>query len=59
MVTMVKDSQTYTCTCAQPSIDLSCANSYCFQAKPSCDEHALVETYDNLIASKNNKLKRE
>jgi hypothetical protein len=59
MVTMVKDSQPYTCTCAQPSIDLSCANSCCFQAKPSCDEHTLIETYDNLIASKNNKLKRE
>jgi hypothetical protein len=24
MVTTVKDSQSYTCTCAQPSIDLSC-----------------------------------
>jgi hypothetical protein len=29
MVTTVKDSQPHTCTCAQPSIDLSCANSYC------------------------------
>jgi hypothetical protein len=28
MVTTVKDSQSHTCTCAQLSIDLSCANSY-------------------------------
>jgi hypothetical protein len=28
-VTTVKDSQPHTCTCAQPSIDLSCANSCC------------------------------
>jgi hypothetical protein len=42
MVTTVKDFQPHTCTCAQPSIDLSCANSCCFQEKPSCDEHVLV-----------------
>jgi hypothetical protein len=59
MVTMVKDSQPHTCTCAQPSIDLSCANSSCSQAKPSCDEHVLVETYDSLITSENDELKRE
>jgi hypothetical protein len=59
MVTTVKDSQPHTCTCAQPSIDLSCANSYCSQAKPSCGEHVLVETYDSLIASENDELKRE
>jgi hypothetical protein len=59
MVTTVKDSQSRTCTCAQPSIDLSCANSCCSQAKPSCDEHALVETCDSLIANKNDELKRE
>jgi hypothetical protein len=59
MVTTVKDSQPHTCTCAQPSIDLSCANFYCFQAKPSCDEHVLVETYNSLIASENDELKRE
>jgi hypothetical protein len=59
MVTMVKDSQHHTCTCAQPSIDLSCANSCCSQAKPSRDEHVLVETCDGLIASKNDELKRE
>jgi hypothetical protein len=59
MVTTVKDSQPHTCTCAQPSIDLSCANSYCSQAKPSCDEHVLVETCDSLIASENDELKRE
>jgi hypothetical protein len=29
MVTMVNDSQPHTCTCAQPSIDLPCANSCC------------------------------
>jgi hypothetical protein len=59
MVTTVKDSQPHTCTCAQPSIDLSCANSCCYQAKPSCDENVLVETYDSLIASENDELKRE
>jgi hypothetical protein len=59
MVTMVKDSQPHTCTCAQPSIDLSCANSCCFQAKSSCDEHVLIETCDSLIASENDELKRE
>jgi hypothetical protein len=59
MVTTVKDSQPHTCTCAQPSIDLSCANSCCSQAKPSCDEHVLVETCDSLIANENDELKRE
>jgi hypothetical protein len=59
MVTTVKHSQPHTCTCAQPSIDLSCANSCCSQAKSSCDEHVLVETCDSLIASENNELKRE
>jgi hypothetical protein len=59
MVTMVKDSQPHTCTCAQSSIDLSCANSCCSQAKPSCDEHVLIETCDSLIASENGELKRE
>jgi hypothetical protein len=59
MVTTVKDSQPHTCTCAQPSIDLSCANSCCSQAKPSCDEHVLVETCDSLIVSENDELKRE
>jgi hypothetical protein len=29
------------------------------QAKPSSDEHVLVETYDSFIASKNDELKRE
>jgi hypothetical protein len=59
MVTTVKDSQPHTCTFAQPSIDLSYANSYCSQEKSSCDEHVVVETYDNLIASENDELKRE
>jgi hypothetical protein len=59
MVTTVKDYQPHTCTCSQPSIDLSCANSCCSQAKPSCDEHVLVETCDSLIASENDELKRE
>jgi hypothetical protein len=59
MVTMVKFSQPHTCTCAPHSIDLSCANSCCSQAKPSCDEHILVETCDSLISSENDKLKRE
>jgi hypothetical protein len=59
MVTKVKDSQPHTCTCAPPSINLSHANSCCFQAKSSCDEHVLVETYDSFIASENDELKRE
>jgi hypothetical protein len=59
MVTTVKDSQPHTCICAQLFIDLSCANSCCSQAKPSCDEHVLVETCDSLIASKNDEPKRE
>jgi hypothetical protein len=59
MVTTVKDSQPHTCTYAKPSIDLSCANSCWSQAKPSCDEHVLVETCDSLIASENDELKRE
>ena len=59
MVTKIKDSKPHTCTCAPPSIDLSCANSCSSQAKPSCDEHVLVETCDSFIASENNELKRE
>jgi hypothetical protein len=59
MVTKVKDSKPHTCTCAPPSINLSCANSCCSQAKPSCDEHVLVETCDSFIASENDELKRE
>jgi hypothetical protein len=59
MVTTVKDSQPHTCTCVQPSIDLSCANYCCSQAKPSCDEHVHVETYDSFITSENDELKRE
>jgi hypothetical protein len=59
MITKVKDFEPHTCTCAPHSIDLSCANSCCSQAKPSCDEHVLVETCDNLIASKNDELKRK
>jgi hypothetical protein len=59
MVTKVKDSQPHTCTCAPPFINLSCANSCCSQAKPSCDEHVLVKTCDSFIASENDELKRE
>jgi hypothetical protein len=59
MVTMVKGSQPHTHTCAPHSIDLSCANSCDSQAKPSCDEHVLVETCDILIVSENDELKRE
>jgi hypothetical protein len=55
MVIKVKDSQPHTCTCAPPSIDLS----YWFQAKPSCDEHILIETCDSFIASENDELMRE
>jgi hypothetical protein len=59
MVTKVKYSKPHTCTCAPPSIDLSCANSCCSQAKPSCDELVLVETCDSFIASENDELKRK
>jgi hypothetical protein len=59
MVTKVKDSQPHTCTCAPPSIDLCYVNSCCYQAKPSCDEHVLVETCVSFIASENDELKRE
>jgi hypothetical protein len=59
MVTMIKDSQPHTCTCAQSFIDLSCANSCCSQVKSLCDEPVHVETCDSLIASENNELKRE
>jgi hypothetical protein len=59
MVTKGKDSQLHTCTCAPHSSDLSCANTCCSQAKPSCDEHVHVETCDSLIASENDELKRE
>jgi hypothetical protein len=59
MITKVKDSEPHTYICAPHSIDLSCANPCCSQAKPSCNEHVLVETYDNLIASENDELKRE
>jgi hypothetical protein len=56
---MVKHYKPHTCTCASPSINLSCANSYCSQAKPSCDEHVHVETCDSFIASENDELKRK
>jgi hypothetical protein len=59
MVTNVKDYKPHTCTCALPSIDLSCANSCCSPAKSSCDEHVLVENCDSFIASENDELKRE
>jgi hypothetical protein len=59
MVTTVKDSHPHTYTCTPHSIDLSCANSCDSQAKPSCDEHVHVETYDSIIASENDDLKRE
>jgi hypothetical protein len=59
MVTKVKDSKPHTCICAPPSIDLSCTNSCCSQAKTSNDEHVLVETCDNFIISENDELKRE
>jgi hypothetical protein len=56
MITMVKDSQSHTCTYAPHSINLSCANSYFSQTKPSCDEHVLIETCDSMIASENDEL---
>jgi hypothetical protein len=59
MVTSVKFSQHHICRCAPHSIDLSCGNSYCFQAKPSCDEHVHVDTCDSFIAIENDELKRE
>jgi hypothetical protein len=59
MLTMVKSSEPHTCTCAPHSIDLSCANSCCSQAKPSCVEHVHAKTCDNLIAIENDELKKE
>jgi hypothetical protein len=59
MLATVKSSQPHNCTCTSYFIYLSCANSCCSQAKPSCDEHEHIEICDNLIASENNKLKRE
>jgi hypothetical protein len=59
LITKVKDSEPHTCTCAPHCIDLSCTNSCCSQAKPSCDEHVLIETCDNLIVSENDELERE
>jgi hypothetical protein len=59
MLTTVKFAQPLTCTCAPHSINLSCDNSCCSQAKPSSDEHVLVETCDSLIVSENDELKRE
>jgi hypothetical protein len=59
MITKVKDSEPHTCTCASHCIDLSCTNSCFSQAKPSCDEHVLIETCDNLIVSENDELERE
>jgi hypothetical protein len=56
MITMVKDSQSHTCIYAPHSINLSCANSYFSQIKPSCDEHVLIETCDSMIASENDEL---
>jgi hypothetical protein len=59
MVTKVKDSQSHTSTYAPHFIDLSCANSYCSQAKPSYDEYVLLETCDSLITCENNEVNRE
>jgi hypothetical protein len=59
VVKTVKDSQPHTCTCAPHSIDLSCANTCCSQAKPLCDEHVPIKTCDSLIASEDDELKRE
>jgi hypothetical protein len=59
MLTAVKFSLPHTCTCAPHSIDLSYANSCCFHARTSFDEHRLLEACDSLIASENDELKRE
>jgi hypothetical protein len=59
IVTKVKYSKPHTCICAPPSIDLSCANYCCSQAKASCDENVLIETCDSFIVSENDELKRE
>ncbi|TVU25523.1 hypothetical protein EJB05_28022, partial [Eragrostis curvula] len=61
VLTMVKSYQPHTCNCTstQTSIDLPCANICCSQVKPSCDEHIIVETCDDFIASENDNLVRE
>ncbi|TVT98144.1 hypothetical protein EJB05_56576, partial [Eragrostis curvula] len=60
-LTVVKSYPPHTCNCTstQMSIDLSCANISCCQAKPSCDEHIIVETCDDFIASENDNLMRK
>jgi hypothetical protein len=59
MITKVKDFKPHTYTCVSPSIDLSCANFCCSQAKSSCDDYVLVENYDSFIANENDEVKRE
>jgi hypothetical protein len=59
MLTKVKDFKVHICTCAPPYIDLSCANSYCSQVKPSCNEDIFVEICDSFIVSENDEFESE
>jgi hypothetical protein len=49
----------HTCTCSQVQVVLSSANVCLSQASQSSIEHVLVESYDDLIAEENDKLKQE
>jgi hypothetical protein len=61
VLALVKSMQplSYTCTCSQVQIDLSCANDCVYQASQSSIEHVLVESCDDLIAKENDELKQE
>jgi hypothetical protein len=49
----------HTCTCSQAQVNLYCDNNCLSQASQSSIEHVLVESCDDLIAEKNDKLKQE
>jgi predicted nuclease with TOPRIM domain len=61
VVTSVKHSQPHTqkCTCSPNFINSICANVYCSQSQQSSVEQINVDSYDDLIAEKNNLLKLE
>ena len=61
VITSVKSFQllTQNCTYSQKSLDLSCANSCCFQSKQFCVGDVFVESCDDFIAQENDDLKQE
>ena len=50
---------TYTCTCSQVQISLSYDKPCCSQATNSCVEHVAADCCDDLIAQKDDELKKE